>query len=123
MTRIRVTWPTGEVVACLADTPSARAVLAALPTRARARTWGEELYFSLPASVALEPDARDVVEPGTVCYWVEGQSLALPFGPTPVSHQGECRLVTAVNVLGRIEGDPRALATVRDGDPVEVRLA
>ena len=123
MSRIRVTWPEGEVVARLADTPSARAVVAALPTRARARTWGEEVYFPLRADVALEPDARDVVEPGTVCYWVEGKSLALPYGPTPVSHHGECRLVAAVNVLGRIEGDPRALVTLRDGDPVEVRLA
>jgi hypothetical protein len=28
-----------------------------------------------------------------------------------------------VNVLGRLEGDPRKLATVRDGDAIEVTLA
>jgi hypothetical protein len=98
-------------------------VAAALPARSRANTWGEEVYFTLKADVKLEPDAREVVDPGTVCYWVQGGSLALPYGPTPVSRGSECRLVTKVNVLGRIEGDPRALAAVRDGDTVEVTLA
>jgi hypothetical protein len=27
-----------------------------------------------------------------------------------------------VHLLGRVEGDPRVLATVRDGDPVRVEL-
>lgn len=120
MTTIRIKWPRGELTATLADTPTARAVVAALPARARANTWGEEVYFSLAADARLEPDARDVVEPGTVCYWVQGSSLALPFGPTPVSRGNECRLVTRVNVLGKLEGDPRLLATVRDGDAIEV---
>jgi hypothetical protein len=123
MTRIRIKWPKGELTAQLEDTPTAKAVLAALPAKARANTWGEEVYFSLPAEVKLERDAREVVDPGAVCYWVQGGSLALPYGPTPVSRGSECRLVTKVNVLGRLEGDPRKLATVRDGDPVEVALA
>jgi len=122
MTRIRIKWPKGELTAALADTPTAQAVAAALPATSRASTWGEEVYFSLPVRVAKEPDAQQVVPPGTVCFWVEGAALALPYGPTPVSQGGECRLVTTVNVLGRIEGDPRALAGVRDGDPIEVAL-
>jgi hypothetical protein len=81
------------------------------------------VYFSLPVDAQLERDAREVVDPGTVCFWVQGSSLALPFGPTPASRGDECRLVTRVNVLGRIEGDPRALATVRDGDSIEVVAA
>jgi hypothetical protein len=120
VTRIRIRWPRGELTAQLADTPTAKAVTAALPAKSRASTWGEEVYFSLAATAKLEPDAREVVEPGTVCFWVQGGSLALPYGPTPVSRGDECRLVTRVNVLGRIEGDPRRLATVRDGDPIEV---
>ncbi|MCL4801057.1 MAG: hypothetical protein KJ025_15800 [Burkholderiales bacterium] len=122
MTRIRIKWPKGELTAALADTPTAQAVAAALPATSRASTWGEEVYFSLPVRVAKEPDAQQVVAPGTVCFWVEGAALALPYGPTPVSQGGECRLVTTVNVLGRIEGDPRALAGVRDGDAIEVAL-
>lgn len=118
--RIRISWPAGEVFARLNDSQNARTVFAALPVSARANTWGEEVYFDLPVAAALAPDARDVVEPGAVCYWVQGSSLALPFGRTPVSRGNECRLVTAVNVLGKIEGDPRALASIKAGDPITV---
>ena len=120
MSRIRIKWPKGEVTATLEDTPTAKQVIASLPTRSRANTWGEEVYFSLPVSVKKEKNAVDVVPPGTVCFWVEGSSLALPYGPTPVSKGDECRLVTSVNVLGRLEGEPRALAGIRDGDSIEV---
>ncbi len=72
--------------------------------------------------LALETDARQVVEPGTVCFWVEGSSLALPFGPTPASKGDECRLVTRCNVLGTIEGDPRQLKKVKTGVSIRVEL-
>ncbi len=117
---IRIAWPRGAVVADLADTPTARLLVARLPCSAQAQTWGEEVYFAVPVEAVLEPDARQVVEPGTVCFWVEGGCLALPFGRTPVSRGNECRLVAPVNVLGRLRGDPRALASVRDGDPIRV---
>jgi hypothetical protein len=120
MTKIRIKWPKGELLATLADTPTAKAVLGALPAKARANTWGEEVYFTLKADAKLESDAREVVDPGTVCFWVQGGSLALPYGPTPVSRGNECRLVTKVNVLGKLDGDPRTLASVRDGDAIEV---
>jgi uncharacterized protein len=122
MNRIRIKWPKGEVTAALADTPTAKQLIAALPASSRANTWGKEVYFSLPVSVKKEKSAVDVVPPGTVCFWVEGSSLALPYGPTPVSKGNECRLVTSVNVLGKLEGDPRVLAGIRDGDPIEVSI-
>ncbi|HSD61291.1 MAG TPA: cyclophilin-like fold protein [Burkholderiales bacterium] len=122
MTRIRIRWPRGEATASLLDTPTAARVVKALPCESSANTWGEEVYFSLPVSAGLEPDARQVVDPGAVCFWVEGRSLALPYGPTPVSKGDECRLVAKVNVLGMLEGDPRVLAGVRDGDPIRVEL-
>lgn len=118
--RIRITWPNGSLTARLEDTATARKLLAALPVESSANIWGEEVYFRIPVKVNLEPDARDVVDPGTVCFWVQGSSLALPFGPTPVSQGSECRLVARVNVLGAIEGDARRLKTVRDGDAVKV---
>ncbi len=120
MSRIRVRWPKGQLEAELLDTPTARKLLAVLPCSSSANTWGEEVYFSIPVKVSLEPEARQVVDPGTVCFWVEGSSLALPFGRTPISQAGECRLVAKVNVLGKFSGDPRQLASVRDGDPVSV---
>lgn len=122
MARIRIAWKGGEVTADLRETPTAKQLLAALPCETAANTWGEEVYFELPIRAALEADARQVVDPGTVCFWVQGSSLALPFGPTPVSEGDECRLVTRCNVLGKIEGDPRELGKVRPGASIRVEL-
>lgn len=121
--RICISFPKGEIYADLQDTSSASALIAALPFESSANTWGEEVYFSTPLSVELESDAREVVEPGTVCFWVQGNALALPFGPTPVSRGNECRLVTRVNILGEVVGDPRQLAQIADGDEVRVTAA
>ena len=120
--QIRIKWSSGELLARLDDTPTAQAVIAALPCQSSANTWGDEVYFDMPVNVELEPDARQVVDPGTVCFWVQGSSLALPFGPTPVSQGDECRLVSEGNVLGMIEGDPKELGKVRGGETVRVEL-
>ncbi|MET9989884.1 cyclophilin-like fold protein [Streptomyces mutabilis] len=117
---IRISWPAGHLTAALDDTPTAQALAKALPITASAHTWGEEVYFDTGVSVSRETDARQVVEPGTVAFWTDGDALALPFGPTPISRGAECRLASPCNVLGRLDGNPRLLATVRDGDPVRV---
>jgi hypothetical protein len=107
----------------LGDTPTARAILAALPFESRAQTWGEEVYFATPVSARLEASAKQVVEPGTACFWCEGDSIALPYGPTPISTDGKPRLANRCNLIGRVKGDPRALAAVRSGDKVRVEAA
>lgn len=122
MARIRIAWQGGEVTADLQDTPTVNQVVTALPRNASAQTWGEEVYFELPVKARLEASAQQVVEPGTVCFWVEGASLAIPYGPTPVSRADECRLVTRCNVLGRIEGDPRQLKNVKQGARIRVEV-
>jgi len=82
------------------------------------------VYFGVPVKTTLEGDAKQVVDPGTVCFWVEGSSLAIPFGPTPsLSKAGECRLVTRVNILGKLEGNPNLLKSVREGERIRVELA
>ena len=86
-------------------------------------TRGDEVYFSVPVNAELETGAQQIVPPGTICYWVEGRSLAIPFGPTPVSRGDECRLVTKVNLLGKLEGDLRMLKSIRDGDQIRVEAA
>ena len=123
MNRISNSWPRGEVHATLNNTPSSRALLAALPIRGVAETWGDEVYFDIGIQPALEADARQVVDAGAICIWVEGSSLAVPFGPTPISVGSECGLVTAVNVLGQLDDDPRLLGELHAGDPVTDRLA
>ncbi|MEV3967040.1 cyclophilin-like fold protein [Streptomyces sp. NPDC050698] len=120
--QIRISWPAGHLTATLDDTPTSRALVEALPLVSTARTWGEEVYFDTGVSVSRETGAREVVEPGTVAFWTDGDALALPYGPTPISQGDECRLASPSNVLGRLDGDPGLLATVRDGDPVRVEL-
>ncbi|MFD9591633.1 cyclophilin-like fold protein [Kitasatospora sp. NPDC059973] len=121
--RIRILWPAGQALATLAATPTAQALWGALPISSSASTWGEEVYFGTPVSVPREDDARQVVEPGTVAFWTDGDSLALPFGPTPISRDGECRLASPCNILGSLDGDPEVLRTVRPNDPVRVERA
>ena len=120
--RIRIAWPKGAASATLSDTPTARALVAALPLKAKAQTWGEEVYFEIPVKATLEKDAKQVVPPGTVCFWVEGSSLALPWGRTPISESDEPRLVTRCNVLGKIDGEAGQLASVGSGDTMTLTM-
>ncbi|WP_327354882.1 cyclophilin-like fold protein [Streptomyces sp. NBC_01304] len=120
--QIRISWPAGHLTATLEDTPTTQALRKALPISASANTWGEEVYFDTGVSVEREDDAQQVVEPGTVAFWTDGDALALPYGPTPISRGDECRLASPCNLLGALDGDPRQLATVRNGDPIRVEL-
>jgi len=121
--RLRLKFRTERIEVDLLDTPTAKALLEALPFESRAQTWGEEVYFSTPLKAALEKDARQVVEAGTVCFWTEGDALALPYGRTPISSDERPKLASRCNVLGRLVGDPKRLAAVRSGEPVTVERA
>ena len=122
MPRIRLTTKKLSFEADLRETITTQKLLAVLPCQSTISTWGDEIYFQIPVNSILEEDAEQVVEPGTVGFWVEGQSLAIPFGPTPISEGQECRLAARVNLLGKVVGDPKRLKDVNAGESITIEL-
>jgi len=120
--KLAITLGNVRLLVGLRQTETVKALAAALPFESRAQTWGEEVYFTTPVSAKLEADARQVVEPGTACFWCEGDAIALPFGRTPISTDARPKLATRCNVLGEVE-DFRKLAAVKAGDKVRVEAA
>lgn len=120
MARIRFNFGTLILDAELLDTPTARAVAAALPISSAALTWGEEVYFEVPVEMTREADARAVVTPGEIAYWPEGPAIALGFGRTPISQGDETRLASPCNVFARALGSVKVLAKVKSGAKVRV---
>jgi len=104
----------------LFDTPTADAIYAKLPFTSTASTWGDEVYFSTPVHVSKEADAKSVVEAGELAFWVEGDSIAIGFGPTPISRGKEIRLAARTNIWGKALAPVAQLRKVKDGDLIRV---
>ncbi len=121
----RITISAGHVsaTAVLHQTPSAEAIWNALPIEGRANTWGDEIYFSIPVKAELEKSAKEVVESGDLGYWPPGTAFCIFFGPTPASRGNEIRPASTVNVVGRVQGDPKVFKQVSSGARVVIEPA
>ncbi len=104
--KIKITVGNVVVDAELNDTPTAAGVAEVLPLEATFNTWGEEIYFSIPVDAPLDESAQDVVEIGDLGYWPTGKAFCIFFGLTPMSEPGKIRPASAVNIIGKITGDP-----------------
>jgi uncharacterized protein len=120
MARIRFDFGVLTLDVEMLDTPTAKAIVAALPLSSSVLTWGEEVYFDVPVDVPREKDARAIVTPGEIAYWPDGPSIAIGFGRTPISKGDETRLASACNVFAKALGDVKMLATVKAGTKVAV---
>ncbi len=121
MTRtMRISAGTVQAEAVLNDSPTATQIWEALPLEARGNTWGEEIYFSIPVKAEEEPGAREVMAVGEIAYWPPGNAFCIFFGRTPASTDARPRAASAVNPIGRIQGDATAFRAVPSG--ARVRL-
>lgn len=121
--KIRIRAGTLTAEATLNGTATAEKIWNALPLNAKASTWGDEIYFTIPVEAALERDAREVVERGDLGYWPPETAFCIFFGPTPVSRADEVRAASAVSVIGRVVGDPTVFKQVRSGTRVILEQA
>ena len=122
-TRIRIEAPGIVMDAMLNDSPTAQKIARVLPLEAEANTWGDEIYFSIPVDMPLDERAKELVNAGDLGYWPRGRAFCIFFGPTPISAPGEIRPASAVNIVGKVCGDPAHFKTVKDGDLVRVVAA
>jgi len=121
-TAIRILAGKVQVNAELNDSETARKIAEALPIEARANTWGDEIYFNISVSCE-EENPQEIVELGDLGYWPPGTAFCIFFGPTPASRGDEIRPASAVNIIGRMEGDAKVLKAVRAGEKVRIEAA
>jgi hypothetical protein len=107
----------------LADTPCAREIRHILPLDAVPRMWGDEFYFPVPVEMPLDESATEEVKVGDIGYWPPGNSLAIFFGPTPLSTGADPVPASAVNRIGWITGDARVLAKARGARRIRIERA
>ena len=119
-TRVTIVVDQLELEAELFDTDCARAIGAALPLEAKPSVWGDEFYFEIPVRRPLDETATRKVSVGDIGYWPPGSALAIFFGPTPISQGPEPVPASAVNIIGKVHGDPTVLRSFKKATKIGI---
>ena len=120
-TKIQIKAGPVQATATLNNSATAQIIADALPIKASANTWGDEIYFGIPVDAGLE-QGQEVVELGDLGYWPPGRAFCIFFGPTPASRGDEIRPASAVTVIGRVCGDATAFKRAPAGAPVTIEI-
>lgn len=112
-----------DMKATLSDGPTSNRLWEILPISAHVNTWGEEIYFEIPLEMPQEPSAREEMAVGEIAYWPPGRAFCIFFGPTPASAGETPRAASAVNPLGKLEGDAKRLLEIQNGEKVQIERA
>ena len=116
---------TGQVklTAQLNDSPSAKALVKALPMQLSMSRWGDEYYGECGLDVKEEPQARTLMEVGELAIWPPGSALCIFFGPTPASTADDPIAASKVNPVGRVTSQIEPLKELGSSIKVRVELA
>ena len=104
----------------LRDTETARLISKSVPINSKIQMWGEEIFFNTNLQVALENDAKEVMQLGELAFWTEGSAIAIGYGKTPVSIDQEIRLIGPCNVWGIANFKKSDFDKVKPGDEISL---
>ena len=108
-----------KIEAELNDSQTAKKIWGELPLTNQCHTWGNEIYFPIPAIV--EPDhGQEVVGMGDLAFWPPGNVFCIFFGTTPMSRGQEIRPASEVYVFGLVTSDVTPLKRVTSGTRITV---
>jgi hypothetical protein len=127
-TKIKIRFAGGSVLAEIDDSLSKKtaiAILAALPITSSANRWGDEIYFEIPVAEKIGKEKmKQEMDIGDIAYWVDGHSLCLFFGRTPVSAGSKPMAAVPVNIVGKIVvnimDNIALLKEVEDGEEIRI---
>ena len=120
MKKIKIKFSNNFIIVELNNSDTAKKIYASCPIKSTTNTWGNEIYFETAIKVKKDKTAKDIINLGEIAYWVEGTSIAIGFGATPISKADEIRLVTKANIIGKTKSNLSSLGMVNSGEIVIV---
>ena len=120
MKKIKISFLSIFISVDLHNTETANIIWEVCPIKSNVNIWGDEIYFDIKINTVKDETAKDIINKGEIAFWVEGSSIAIGFGPTPISQGNEIRLVTHANIIGESNDDLSLLSMVNPGEIVIV---